>query len=202
MTFQGPCTSGPRQDTRRPQCHERSKAPSPQGRDPLMREHLTRWRVWRPPRIVTPSELARQRGGLRTKIVYRRFPRDACPKICKSRSQPDSSPQEAPKSVQKTLNILPNPSQTLPKSTQDRSPSPFGAHLAPMLEKRSIWNAPKAARKHPKAPKRRPRPSQTLPKWIHRPLPNQFFFTILGFFITLKNNIDFVLIFSQFLWNF
>ena len=102
--------------------------------------------------------------------------------MCISRSQPDSSPQEAPKSVQKTLNILPNPSQTLPKSTQDRSPSPFGAHLAPMLEKRSIWNAPKAARKHPKAPKRRPRPSQTLPKWIHRPPQTHFFYNLRFFF--------------------
>ena len=75
----------------------------------------------------------------------------------------------SPKTLSKPLKILPNPSQNLSKSTQDQSKSSLGAHLGPMLEKRSIPNGQKAARKRPRAPKRRPRPSQTLPKWSPRP---------------------------------
>ena len=79
----------------------------------------------RPPRIVTPSELAEQRGGRRNRQNLSEFPEIQAKKI------------------------FPNPAQTLPKSSpkpprifpepfQNRSKRPFGLHLRPMLEKRLI----------------------------------------------------------------
>ena len=54
-SLQDPRADRPRRDTRRPL--ERSEAPSPKARDDLMSLDLTRWRVWRPPRIVYASRI-------------------------------------------------------------------------------------------------------------------------------------------------
>ena len=65
--------------------------------------------------------------------------------------------QNFPKSKQ-------NLSNSHPKSTQNRSRRPFGAHLEPMLEKSLIWKVHKTAKSRPRVPRRGPRLSQTLPK--------------------------------------
>ena len=69
-----------------------------------------------------------------------------------------------PEKAQNLRKSSQNPPKSLPKSIQNRSRRPLGAHLGPMLEKSSILNAPQTAKRRPRAPKRRPKPSQMPPK--------------------------------------
>ena len=97
---------------------------------------------------------------------------------------------------------LPKPSQnlpqTLPKWSQNRSRRPLGAYLGSMLKKRWFPNAQKAAQKPPRAPKRRPRPSQTPPKWNPRPSQVWFACDFSPFICQLQICIDFLLDFHRF----
>ena len=74
------------------------------------------------------------------------------------------------KNIQKLPTIYPKapkssqiPPQTLPKSTPNASKRPLGAYLGARLSKSSILNAQKRAKRHPRAPKRRPTASQPFP---------------------------------------
>ena len=88
-----------------------------------------------------------------------------------------------------------NPPKSLPKSTQNRSRTPLGAHFGPMLNKSSILNNQKMAKRHPRAPKRRRRASQTPPKWRPRPCQIHFLSIFLIFVFLFKICIDFLWIF-------
>ena len=92
---------------------------------------------------------------------------------------PQHMPKTFPKPFPKRSKSPPNPPKSsrnlfkpLPKSTQNPSRSSLGAHLGPMLERSSILNVHKMAKRWPKAPERGPRPAQTFPKWSPRPSQN------------------------------
>ena len=109
-----------------------------------------------PPRIVTLRGSARgsilenlpQQGEIMPSIS-KIFP--LC--VPKAQNPPKISPQ-----------TLPKPSQNLRKASQNPSRSPPGAHFGQMLERSSILNVQKAAKRRPKAPKGSPRRPQTPPK--------------------------------------
>ena len=113
-----------------------------------------------PPRIVTLRGSAR--GSILENLPQQGEIMPSISKIC-------------PLCVQKVQNppkFLHKPSQNLPKASQNPSRSPLGAHFGPMLERSSILNVQKTAKRRPKAPKGGPRRPQTLPKWSPRPSQN------------------------------
>ena len=91
--------------------------------------------------------------------------------------------KKGPRSAQEASKILPKPSPNAPKSTPNRSKRPLGAHLGPMLYKSSTWNAQITVKKRPRAPKRGPRPAQTLPKWSPRPSQDHFVEWFFGIYV-------------------
>ena len=72
---------------------------------------------------------------------------------------------------QKLPKTFPKP---FPKSTPNRSKWLLGAYLGPMVLQKLYFEHPKTGQEVPRAPKRRPRPSQTLPKWSPRPSQIRF----------------------------
>ena len=70
---------------------------------------------------------------------------------------------------------------------QNRSRRPFGAHLGQMPYQRSLSNTKKTARKCPRAPKRGPRPAQTLPKWSPRPSQINFLSNLFARIFHIEN---------------
>ena len=81
---------------------------------------------------------------------------------------------KGPKSFKISPQTLPKPPQNPPKATPNPSTSPFGAHFEPMLERSSILNVQKTAKRLSKAPKGGPRRPQTPPKCSPRPSQNWF----------------------------
>ena len=73
--------------------------------------------------------------------------------------------------------------QNLPKAIQKPFKRPLGAHLGPMFKKDMIGNTQQAVKMHPKVAPRRPRASQTPPKWSPKTFPNQIFEHSLGLFV-------------------
>ena len=141
---------------------------------------------------MTPSELARHRGGpwktrcsQETSKGNKMFSGNLQGKL--RRRSRYLQPQNWPKSSQDPPKILPrpspNPPRSLPKPLQNRSRRPLGDHFGPMLYKSFISKAQKAAKKRPRAPKRGPRWSQTPPKWSPRPSKNAFLADFLQFFV-------------------
>ena len=80
-----------------------------------------------------------------------------------------------------------NSPQTLPKWIKNRARRPLGNHLGPMLEKNSILNAPKTAKRRPRAPERGPKASQPLPKWSPRPSQIQFLCDFFALYLPIPN---------------
>ena len=131
-----------------------------------------------PPRIVTPSELASQRGGRRRQNDQSRSLQEAvkrrprCP--VEILMHPFKSCQELPKPFPNPPKTLPKPSRNHPKATPNPPRRPLGAHVGPMFQKDMILNVQKTANMHPKVSKRRPRVAQTPPKLSSRPSQTYF----------------------------
>ena len=152
----------------------------------------------RPPRIVTPSELASQRGGRRRQNDQSRSLQEAvkrrprCP--VEILMHPFKSCQELPKPFPNLPKTFPKPSRNHPKATPNPLRRPLGAHVGPMFQKDMILNVQKTVNMRPKVSKRRPRVAQTPPKLS--PRPSQAYFE--PFFAHFK----FALIFDRFLLMF
>ena len=106
--------------------------------------------------------------------------------------------QKVQKSSKISAQTLPKPPQNPPKATPNLSRSPLGAHFEPMVERSSVLNAQKTAKRRPKAPKEGPRRPQTPPKYSPRPSQNWFLLDFWTLFVQLQFCIDFSDIFSLF----
>ena len=91
------------------------------------------------------------------------------------------------KSSQISPQTLPKPSQNLPKASQNPSRSPLGAHFEPMLERSSILNAQKTAKRRSKAPKGGPRQPQTPSQIQPKTIPKLIFVGFLDAFCPAPN---------------
>ena len=89
-------------------------------------------------------------------------------------------PEKTPKGARE----CPKEVRNLPKSIQKPSKRPLGAHLGPMFLKDMSWNAQQTVKMRPKVAPRRPRASQTPPKWSPKIFPNQIFQHFLGLFVS------------------
>ena len=98
---------------------------------------------------------------------------------------------KGPKSSKISPQTLPKPPQNPPKAIPNLSRSPLGAHFEPMLERSSVLNAQKTAKRRPKAPKEGPRRPQTPPKYSPRPSQNWFLLDFWTLFVHLQFCIDF-----------
>ena len=107
--------------------------------------------------------------------------------------------KRCPKSLPKPSQ---NSSQTLPKWIKNRARRPLGDHLGPMLEKNSVLNAPKTAKRRPRAPERGPKAYEPPPKWSPRPSQIQFLCDFFALYLPIPNLhwvfIDIVSIFCRF----
>ena len=131
-----------------------------------------------------PRGVARQRGGSCSKIWGSRR-HTACARdemLIQLQASPNG--QEVPQKPPQTLpKLLPNP----PKWTKNRARRPLGDHLGPMLEKNSVLNVPKTAKRRPRAPERGPKAPQPSPKWSPRPSQIQFLCDFLALYLPIPN---------------
>ena len=91
--------------------------------------------------------------------------------------------------------LSPNLTQILPRPPRNRAKRPLGAHVGPMFEKSKILNVRNTSKSRPRASRRYPRPSQTLPKWGPRPSKIHFSMHFLVVFFQLQICVEFWLIF-------
>ena len=94
---------------------------------------------------------------------------------------------------------FPKPSQTLPKPSRNRSQQALGAHVGPMLRNISILDVKKTGKRHPRVPKRRPKPLQTPQQKSPKPSQIEFWSDFLRHISLFEICIDFSLFLSRFL---
>ena len=140
---------------------EFSLYPPQEGAKPLQQEKYkeSRWECVSHTRVASTAHCGAERASAGVQNLFlhgRMFPNKF--KICLQFTEKHHNSAES----------LPSPSQNvqnaITKSTQNHSIRLLGAHFGPMLETRSILSVLKPAKNRPRGPKRRPRPSQTLPK--------------------------------------
>ena len=91
--------------------------------------------------------------------------------------------------------LSPNLTQILPRPPRNRAKRPLGAHVGPMFEKSKILNVRNTSKSRPRASRRYPRPSHTLPKWGPRPSKIHFLMHFFAVFFQLQICVEFWLIF-------
>ena len=94
---------------------------------------------------------------------------------------------------------FPKPSQTLPKPSRNRSQQALGAHVGPMLRNISILDVKKTGKRHPRVPKRRPKPFQTPQQKSPKPSQIEFWGDFLRHISLFEICMDFSLFLNRFL---